>query len=330
MAKTIRVFETGGPEVMTVVDVDPGHPGPGEVRLRQTAMGVNFGDVHKRRGTAPPHAMAAISFPFTPGLEAAGIVEEVGPGVTHLRPGDRAAYAVASMLGGYAEARLFAADKLFKLPHDVRDIDVAALLYKGVTVHGLIRSCYRITAGDVVLLHGAAGGVGSIFTRWAKQLGASVIGTVSRADKVQRALDQGCDHAIQTDREDFVARVLEITEGRGVDVAYDSIGAEVFVSSFACIRVYGTMVSFGQSSGVLEPIDPVMLQHRGIYLTKFSGSTYNADPAQYRQRVQEVIEAIGQGILSDGVHAIYALDDVAKAHADIEARRTVGSVVLVP
>ncbi len=330
MVKTVLVAQTGGPEVMQLVDIEPGQPGPGEVRIRQTAMGVNFGDVHKRRGTAPPHAMAAITFPFTPGLEAAGVIEAVAPGVTHLQPGDRAAYAVASGLGGYTEARLFPAAKVFKLPDNVSAVDAAALMYKGVTVQGMIRSCYRIKAGETVLLHAAAGGVGSIFTRWATQLGATVIGTVSTGDKAERAREHGCAHVIRTDTEDFVERVLEITSGEGVDVAYDSIGADVFVRSFDCLRKYGTMVSYGQSSGVLDPIDPVLLQHKGHYLTKFSGSTYNADPEEYRMRVEEVLQAIGDGVLSYGAHAIYKLDDVVQAHADIEARRTVGSVVLEP
>jgi NADPH2:quinone reductase len=329
MAMTILVSQVGGPDVMRLVDLDPGAPGPGQIRIRQKAIGVNFGDVHKRRGTAPPHAMAAIPFPFTPGLEAAGVVEAVGSGVTRFSPGDRVCYAVASMLGGYAEERLFDADKAYRLPEGVSDIDAAGLLYKGITVHGLIRTCYRVKAGEIVLLHAAAGGVGSVFTRWAKHLGAVVIGTVSSEAKAQRARDQGCDHVIVTGQQDFVARTLEITDGRGVDVVYDSIGAEVFARSFDCLRRYGMMVSFGQSAGAVPPIDPVMLQHNGHYLTKFSGSTYNADVAEYSQRIEAVLAAIDQGILSGLAHNLYPLAEAVRAHTDFEARRTSGSIVMV-
>ncbi|MDB5444831.1 MAG: quinone oxidoreductase [Phenylobacterium sp.] len=329
MAMTVLVSQVGGPEVMQLVDLDPGAPGPRQIRIRQTAIGVNFGDVQKRRGAAPPHAMAAITFPFTPGLEAAGVVEAVGPGVTRFSPGDRVCYAVASMLGGYAEVRLFDADKACRLPDGVSDIDAAGLLYKGVTVQGLIRSCHRIRAGEIVLLHAAAGGVGSVFSRWAKHLGAVVIGAVSTEAKAERARDQGCDHVIVTGQQDFVARTLEITGGRGVDVVYDSIGADVFTRSFDCLRRYGTMVSFGQSAGAMPLIDPVMLQHNGHYLTKFSGSTYNADPAEYAQRIEEVLAAIGQGVLSGLTHAIYPLAEAVRAHTDFEARRTSGSIVMV-
>lgn len=330
MTKTILVAEVGGPEVMKLVDRDPGHPGPGEIRLRQTAMGINFGDIHKRRGSAPPHAMAAISFPFTPGLEAAGIVEEVGAGVSQFRPGDRVAYAVASMLGGYAEARLFDARLAFKIPDGVADTDAAALLYKGITVQGMIRQCYVVKSGDVILLHAAAGGVGTVFTRWAKHLGAIVIGTVSTEDKVERARANGCDHIIVTKHQDFAQRALEITNGRGADVVYDGVGQDVFLKSFDCLKKYGTMVSFGQSSGMVEPFDPVLLQHKGHYLTKFSGSTYNADVADYQRRAREVLDAIASGVLPVGNHTVYKLDDAVSAHRDFEERRTMGSIVMVP
>ena len=330
MTKTILVAEVGGPEVMKVVERDPGHPGPGEIRLRQTAMGVNFGDIHKRRGSAPPHAMAAIKFPFTPGLEAAGIVEEVGEGVTEFSPGDRVAYAVASMLGGYAEARLLEARLAFKIPDSVADTDAAALLYKGITVQGMIRSCYRVGAGHVVLLHAAAGGVGTVLTRWVKHLGATVIGTVSTDDKIARARANGCDHVIVTRGEDFAKRAMDITGGRGVDVVYDGVGQAVFLKSFECLRKYGTMVSFGQSSGMVEPFDPVLLQHKGHYLTKFSGSTYNADLGDYKGRAAEVLGAIAGGVLPVGNHTVYKLDDAVSAHRDFEERRTMGSIVMVP
>ena len=330
MPKTILVSEVGGPEVMKITDLDPGHPGLGEIRLRQTAIGVNFGDIHKRRGTAPPHAMAAIPFPFTPGLEAAGVIEEVGPGVSDFRVGDRVAYAVASMLGGYAEVRLFPAERAFKIPDNVADVDAAALLYKGITVHGMIRSCYRVQPGQTVLLHAAAGGVGTVLSRWVKHLGATVIGTVSTADKVERAKANGCDHVIVTRQEDLTKRVREITNGVGVDVVYDGVGQDVFLQSLDSLRKYGMMVSYGQSSGMVEPLDPVRLQHNGLYLTKFSGSTYNADVDEYKIRVNEVLQAMADGILPLGTHSVYKLEDAVSAHSDFEARKTVGSVVMVP
>ena len=330
MAKTILVAKTGGPEVMKLTDIDPGKPKPGELLIRQTAMGVNFGDIHKRRGTAPPHAMAAISFPFTPGLEAAGIVEEVGPGADDFRVGDRVAYAVPSMLGGYAEARTIAAEHAFKLPAQVSDVDAAALMYKGMTVQGLIRSCFRVEPGHTLLLHGAAGGVGTIMTRWARHLGAVVIGTVSNDAKAARAQKNGCSHVININTEDFVARTLDITNGVGVDVVYDSVGDTVFMKSFGCLRKYGMMVSFGQSSGILEPIDPVFLQHKGHYLTKFSGSTYNSDPQEYQARAKDVLQAMEKGVLPHDTHAVYSLADAVAAHRDFEDRKTMGSVVLIP
>jgi len=331
MAKTIVVSKIGGPEVMTLTDIDPGKPGPGEVRLRQKAIGVNFADVHYRRGTAPPHAMASLPMPFTPGLEAAAIVEDVGPGVSAFRPGDRVGYATATVtIGAYAEARLFPSDRVFKLPSTIGDVDAAALLYRGITVHGIVRSCYPVKAGEVVLLHAAAGGVGTIIAGWAKRLGAVVIGTVSSDAKLDHARRSGCAHVIVTGREDFTTRVAEITAGRGVDVCFDGVGEAVFLKSFDCIRKYGTMVSYGQSSGMVAPMDIVLLQHKGHYLTKFSGSTYNADADEYHRRAREVLKAIEDGVTGRGHHTVYPLADAGRAHRDLEARRTTGSLVLVP
>ena len=274
--------------------------------------------------------MAEIKFPFTPGLEAAGVVEEVGPDVSEFKVGDRVAYAVPSMLGGYAEARLFQAKRAFKLPDDVEDIDAAALLYKGITVQGMVRSCFKVEPEHTILLHAAAGGVGTVFTRWAKHIGASVIGTVSSQDKVARARENGCDHVFLLRGPSFVQDVLKVTDGVGVDVVYDSVGNDVFLKSFECLRKYGTMVSFGQSSGILEPLDPVLLQHKGHYLTKFSGSTYNADIAEYRARAAEVLRVIADGVLPCGHHSIYKLRDAVAAHRDFEGRKTTGSVVMIP
>lgn len=329
MVKAVVVNEVGTPDVMKLVDADPGKPGPGEVRLRHRAVGVNFADIHYRRGTAPAHAMAKLPIPFTPGLEGAGVVVEVGPGVTGLNPGDRVGYATATLtIGAYAEERLFPADRLFKLPDAVSDLDAAALMYRGITVHGMIRSCYEVKKGDVILLHAAAGGVGSILAGWARHLGATTIGTVGSDAKAERARDYGCDHVIVTDREDFVARTNELTEGRGVDVIYDGVGIDVFLKSFDCLAKYGLMVSFGQSSGMMEPIDPVLLQHKGHYLTKFSGSTYNEDTAEYQRRAREVLEAIEGGVIKGGQQTVYPFSDVVRAHEDMESRRSTGTLVL--
>jgi NADPH2:quinone reductase len=329
MVKAVVVSKVGGPEAMKFVDADPGKPGPGEVRLRHRAVGVNFADIHYRRGTAPAHAMAKLPIPFTPGLEGAGVIVEVGPGVAGFRPGDRVGYATATLtIGAYAEERLFPADRIFKLPANVPDLDAAALMYRGITVHGMIRSCYEVKQGNTILLHAAAGGVGSVLAGWAKHLGATVIGTVSTNAKVERARAYGCEHVIVTGREDFVARTNALTSGRGVDVIYDGVGIDVFLKSFDCLAKYGLMVSFGQSSGMMEPIDPVLLQHKGHYLTKFSGSTYNENTAEYQRRAKEVLDAIEAGVIKRGQQTVYPFADVVRAHQDMESRRSTGSLVL--
>jgi NADPH2:quinone reductase len=327
----IVVEELGAPNVMKLVDRDPGKPGPAEIRIRQTAIGVNFADIHYRRGTAPAHSMAKLPIPFTPGLEAVGIVEDVGLGVSQFKAGDRVGYATASFtIGAYAEARNFPADRAFKIPAGVSDVDAAALMYRAITVHGMIRQCYRVKEGDVVLLHAAAGGVGSILSRWANHLGAIVIGTVSAESKVARAKAQGCRHVIVNANEDFAERTLDITAGRGVDVVFDGVGVDVFLRSFPAVRKYGTIVSFGQASGLVKPLDPIELQHRGLYLTKFSGGTYNEDVGEYQHRAHEVLQAILEGVFELGKHTTYAMEDVVMAHDDMENRRTVGSLVLLP
>lgn len=329
MVKTVVVKELGAAETMKIVDMDPGKPGPGEIRIKQSAIGVNFADIHYRRGTAPPHSMAKLPIPFTPGLEAVGVVEDVGLGVSQFKIGDRVGYATASItIGAYTEARLFPSDRAFLVPKTVSDVDAAALMYRAITVHGMIRQCWVVKPGDVILLHAAAGGVGSVLSQWAKSLGATVIGTVSAESKVERAKRNGCAHVIVNAHEDFVERTLEITNGRGADVCFDGVGLSVFMRSFGAIRKYGMMVSFGQASGMMKPIDPVELQHRGHYLTKFSGGTYNEDVTEYQQRAREVMDTIAKGVFALGNHNMYALDEVVKAHHDMEERKTVGSLVL--
>jgi len=331
MTRTILVEQTGAPEVMRLVELDPGAPGPGEIRIRHSAIGLNFADIHYRRGTAPAHSMAKLPMPFTPGLEGVGVVDAVGAGVTQFIAGDRVAYASASLtIGAYADVRLFPAELAFHLPSDIDDVDAAALLYRAITVQGMIRQCYPVKSGTTILLHAAAGGIGSILSRWAKHLGATVIGTVSSAAKVERAESQGCAHVIVNAEEDFVARTLEITEGRGVDVVFDGVGIAVFERSLLAARKYGTVVSFGQASGLVPPLDPIALQHNGLYLTKFSGGTYNADVAEYQARTKDVIDTIQAGVFRQTGHTIYPLSEVVRAHHDMEEQRTTGSLVLVP
>jgi NADPH:quinone reductase len=331
MPKTVLVKTLGGIDAMEFVDLDPGAPGPGEVRIRHTAIGVNFADIHYRRGTAPKHSQSKLPMPFTPGLEGVGIVEAVGPGVTNVKVGERVGYATASLTwGAYAEVRLFPADRVFPIPDGVADEDAAALLYRAITVHGIIRQCYPVKAGDVVLLHAAAGGIGSILSQWAKHLGATVIGTVSAESKVERAKSNGCEYVVVNANEDFVARTREITGGRGADVCFDGVGIAVFHRSFGALKRYGTMVSFGQASGMPDPVEIVDLQHEALYLTKFSGGTYNEDIDEYQHRAKEVLEAIQAGVFKLGTHITYKLDDVRKAHDDMENRRTMGSLVLIP
>ncbi|WP_206598577.1 quinone oxidoreductase family protein [Croceicoccus estronivorus] len=331
MAKTVLVRTLGGPEVMEMVDIDPGKPGPGEVLLRQTAIGVNFADVHYRRGTAPPHSQSKLPMPFAPGLEAVGYIEAVGEGVTQFKIGDRVGYATASYTwGAYTEARLFPADRCFPVPDTISDVDAAALLYRTITVQGMIRQCHVVKEGDTILLHAAAGGVGSILSQWASHLGATVIGTVSAQNKVERALSNGCAHVIVHTEEDFVARTRELTGGKGVDVCYDGVGIALFHKSFDAIRRYGLMVSFGQASGMMEPVAPVDLQHEGLYLTKFSGGTYNEDVGEYQERARDVMAAIEAGVFKLGNHLVYPMSEVKQAHIDLESGGTVGSLVLIP
>lgn len=331
MPKTVLVEELGGAEVMKIVDLDPGAPAPGEVRIRHQAIGINFADVHYRRGTAPKHSMAKLPIPFSPGLEGVGIVETVGPGVDQFKEGDRIAYASASLTwGAYAEVRNFPADRCFILPEDIDAVDAAAILYRAITVQGIIRQCYPVKPGDTILLHAAAGGIGTILSQWANHLGATVIGTVSSPDKAEQALSNGCSHAIVHTQEDFVARTLELTGGKGVDVCFDGVGIAVFLNSLKAIKRYGMMVSFGQASGLVDPIDPIELQHEGLYLTKFSGGTFNDNVGEYQARARDVIEAIRAGVFKLGNHLVYPIDNVVQAHIDLENRRTTGSLVLIP
>jgi NADPH:quinone reductase len=324
MPHAIRVHETGGPEVMRWEEVEVGEPGRGQVRVRHTAIGVNFIDVYHRTGL-----YKVAELPFTPGMEAAGVVEAVGPEVAAVKVGDRVAY--PNPMGAYAEVRLIPAERLVVLPHDIDDRTAAAMMLKGLTAQYLLRRTFRVEAGDTILLHAAAGGVGLIACQWAKHLGATVIGTVGSREKAAIAEAHGCDHTILYNEEDFVARVREITDGEGVPVVYDSVGQATFLKSLDCLRPFGMMVTFGQSSGPIPPLDTQLLAAKGsLYLTRPTLMTYAAKREDLQASAAELIEVVRSGDVKIEVGRTYPLKDAAQAHRDLEGRKTTASSVLLP
>lgn len=325
MPKAMRMYETGGPEVLRWEDFDPGQPEPGEALLRHEAIGVNFIDVYHRTGLYPLPAL-----PATPGMEGAGIVEAIGEEVSEVAVGDRVAYA-SPPPGAYAEIRLIPADRLVKLPEGISTRQGASMMLQGMTARYLLHRCYAVKAGDIILVHAAAGGVGSIVCQWAKHLGAMVIGTVGSPEKAELAVTNGCDHPILYNKEDFVSKVKEITNGRGVDVVYDSVGQSTFMKSLDCLRPMGMMVSFGQSSGPVPPFDPSILSAKGsLFLTRPSLMTYTAKREDLLLHAQDLFEVVEKGAVKIEVHQTYPLAQVAQAHRDLEARRTTGSSILIP
>lgn len=325
MTKAVRIHQHGGPEVLTYEDVDVGAPAPGQARLRQTAIGLNYIDVYHRTGLYPTGPLPAVV-----GLEAAGVVEAVGDGVTDVRAGDRVAYANPPM-GAYAADRLMPADRLVRLPDGIGDQQAAAMMLKGMTAHYLLRRTYRLQAGDAVLVHAAAGGVGLIVCQWAKHLGATVIGTVGSDDKAALASANGCDHPIVYTREDFTARVREITGGEGVAVVYDSIGKQTFEGSLDCLRPLGMMVSYGNASGPVPAFEPGILAAKGsLFFTRPTLMTYTAKREDMVAAASELFEAVQGGHVGIAVNQTYPLAEAERAHADLEARRTTGSTVLTP
>jgi NADPH:quinone reductase len=323
MTHAIRFHKPGGPEVLVWEEVPVGKPGPGEARIRHTAVGLNFVDIYNRSGLYP------VQLPSGLGGEAAGIVEDVGDDVTDLKAGDRVAYGQAP-LGAYAEARLIPADRLLKLPDGIDDQTAAAMMLKGLTVQYLIRQTYRVKAGDTILLHAAAGGVGLILGQWAKHLGATVIGTVSNDEKAKLAREHGCDHVILYTREDFVKRVEEITGGKKVPVVYDSVGKDTFLKSLDCLAPQGFAVLFGQSSGTVEPLNLGLLAQKGsLFVTRPTLNTYAAKRADLVAMAKELFEVVLSGAVKIEVHQTYPLKDAEKAHADLAARKTTGSTVLL-
>ncbi len=321
MVHAIRFHKTGGPEVLVWENVEIGKPGPGQVRLRQTAVGLNYVDTYFRAGVYPTQLPSGL------GTEGAGIVEEVGPGVTEVKVGDRVAYA-GGPLGAYAEARLIPADRLIVLPASISDRQGAAMMLQGLTVQYLIRRTYRVQKGDTILIHAAAGGIGLILCQWAKHLGATVIGTVSSDAKAELAKANGCHHPIVYTREDFVARVKDITGGKLLPVVYDSVGKDTFMKSLDCVRPLGLMVSFGQSSGKVEPFDAGILAAKGsLYLTRPTLNTYAAKREDLVAMAKELFEVVTGGAVKITVNQTYALKDAAQAHRDLEGRKTTGSTV---
>jgi NADPH2:quinone reductase len=321
MSHAIRVHQTGGPEVLKWDEVDVGAPGTGQVRLKHTAVGLNYIDVYHRTGLYP------LPLPFVPGMEAAGTVDAVGHGVSHLKPGDRVAY--SAVIGAYAESRLIAEDKVVKLPDNIADSTAAAMMLQGMTARYLIRDIYKVGPGDTILIHAAAGGVGLIVCQWAAALGATVIGTVSSDEKAALAKANGCHHPIVYTREDFQARVLEITGGKKLPVVYDSVGKDTYLKSLDCLQPRGIMVLFGASSGPVPPFDLSLLAQKGsLLITRPTLATFVATPQLLAENSADLFDMVGSGKVKIHVNQSYPLRDAAQAHRDLEARKTTGSTIL--
>jgi NADPH2:quinone reductase len=321
MPRAIRIHQTGGPEVLQWEEVEVGDPGPGQVKLRQEAAGLNFIDVYHRTGLYPQ------PFPFTPGVEGAGIVEAVGEGVTNVAAGDRVAY--AGPIGGYAEERLIDADRLVKLPDGISSEQAAAMMLQGMTAWMLLRRVHPVGPGETILIHAAAGGVGLILCQWAKALGATVIGTVGSDEKAELARAHGCDHPIVYTREDFVAEVERLTGGAKLPVVYDSVGRETFLKSIDCLAPRGMMVSFGNASGPPDPIAPGLLAQKGsLFLTRPTLFHYIATGEELELAATELFDMVASGKVKVEIKQRFALKDAAEAHRALEARRTTGSTIL--
>ena len=324
MTKAIRIHETGGPEVLRWEDVEVGAPGPGQARVKHSAVGLNYLDTYQRSGLYP------LQLPITLGMEGAGVVEELGEGVSGLAVGDRVAYA-APPPGSYSVVRLSPADRLVKLPDAISDQQAAAMMLQGMTVQYLIRQTHRVQAGETVLFHAAAGGVGLIACQWLKHLGVTVIGTVGSAEKAALAKAHGCTHTINYRDQDFVEKVKEITGGDGVAVAYDSVGKDTFEGSLQCLAPLGLMVTFGNASGPVPAFELGRLAPMGsLFITRPTLMTYIAKRADLEAMAAELFEVVLSGTVKIEVNQTYPLAETAQAHRDLEARKTTGSTVLLP
>ncbi|OGA16412.1 MAG: quinone oxidoreductase [Betaproteobacteria bacterium RIFCSPLOWO2_12_FULL_63_13] len=322
MPKAIRVHKAGGPEVLQWEDVSVGAPGPGEASVRHHAIGLNYIDVYHRIALYP------MTYPSGIGMEAAGVVEAVGKGVTNVKPGDRVAYATPPV-GAYSEARNMSADRLVNLPEGISFEQGAAIMLKGMTAQYLIKRTYKVKAGDTVLWHAAAGGVGLIACQWLAALGVTVIGTVGSDDKMALAKAHGCHHAVNYNRENFLDRVREITNGTGVPVVYDSVGKVTFKESLDCLRPFGMMVSFGNASGPVPPFELTALRG-SLFITRPSVIPYTAKREDLVASSQDLFDIVLAGKVKAEVNQRYPLHEAAAAHRDLEARRTTGSTILLP
>lgn len=325
MPHAIRMHELGGPEVLQWEPADAGDPGAGEVRVRHSAIGLNYIDVYFRTGL-----YQGPDLPFIPGVEAAGVVDAVGPQVDDFHEGDRVAYALGPP-GAYCDYRVLPAERLVALPDGIDDRTAAAMMLKGMTAQYLLKQTHPITPGETILFHAAAGGVGLIACQWAKALGARVIGTVGSAAKAELARNHGCDHPIVYTEEDFVARVRELTAGQGVPVVYDSVGEATFMRSLDCLAPLGHMVSFGQSSGAVAPLNVAELSRRGsLTLTRPTLATYTTTPEALRSTAHDLFEVVGDGRVRIEIGQTFALAEAAAAHRALEGRATTGSTLLLP
>ena len=323
MTHAVRIHRPGGPDALTWDEVRVGAPGPGEARVRHTAIGLNFIDTYHRSGLYP------LPLPAILGSEGAGVVTEVGADVSEVKPGDRVAY--AGPVGAYAEERLVAAHRLVPLPDDVDDKTAAAAMLKGMTARYLLRKTHPVAKGEAILLHSAAGGVGLIAAQWARSLGATVIGTVSTDEKAELARSAGCHHVVVTSREDLARRVDEVTGGAGVRVVYDSVGKDTFEASLDCLAPLGLMVSFGNSSGAVPPFAPLLLSQKGsLFLTRPTLMAYTARREDLLETAGDLFAVIRSGAVTVRIGATFPLREAAAAHRELESRRTTGSTVLVP
>jgi NADPH:quinone reductase len=323
MVHAMRVHQPGGPEVMKWEGVEVADPGPGQIKLKQHAVGVNYVDTYQRSG------LYKMPLPFVPGNEGSGEVIAVGSGVTDLKVGDRGAYAGA--VGGYAEERVMPADRLVKLPASVDYKTAAAMMLQGMTVRYLLRETYKVGKGTTLLFHAAAGGVGLIACQWARHLGATIIGTVSTPEKAELAKAHGCTHVINYKTEDFAKRVKELTNGQGVDVVYDAVGKDTYPASLDCLKPLGLWVSFGNASGAITNFDLLSLSSKGsLYATRPTLATYVAKRADLVANATELFDVVGKGIVKINVNHTYPLKDAVKAQQDLEGRKTTGSIVLLP
>ncbi len=322
MTKAIRIHSTGGPEVLKWDDIEVGEPGPGQVRLQQSACGLNYIDVYGRSGMYPVGDLPAVL-----GMEGAGVVDAVGEGVNDFAPGDRVAYPMN--LGAYAQARLIDANVLVGLPDSISDETAAAMMLKGLTAHYLLHRTYPVQAGDSILVYAAAGGVGLILCQWARLLGATVIGCVGSAEKAQLATDNGCHHTILYRDEDIASRARELTDGVGVAAAYDSIGQATFAASLDSLRPFGVLATYGNASGPVEPFNPGILAARGsLYVTRPTLATHISTPALLGEGARRLLEVVSSGQVQIRVNQTMPLADCAEAHRQLEARETTGSTVL--